>query len=143
MFPRFEIVRFEVEARLSTRNAEVEAKLRMERYDVVACVEVAYIEVSFAIVELAVNGVRSPTTDDVGVRYLPLSIVVESGTVYVKSEAAPPPPVASVPQENFPEVGLYITLSVPSATQFVEKLLWKNPLSTCKREVEAFEDTVR
>ena len=68
VFPRFEIVRFEVEARLSTRSAEVEAKLRMERYDVVACVEVERFVVRRINVLDAVSPARRPTNVEVGVR---------------------------------------------------------------------------
>ena len=39
VFPRFEIVRFEVEARLSTRRADVEANAEIESHEVDANVE--------------------------------------------------------------------------------------------------------
>lgn len=40
------MVRFDVDARVSTRNAEVEANVETLKYVVVACVEVALVAMS-------------------------------------------------------------------------------------------------
>ncbi len=68
VLPRFEMVRREVEARVSTRSAEVDANVDTERYVVVDCVEVESDEKRFANVEDAREPTRMPTRDEVGVR---------------------------------------------------------------------------
>ena len=68
VFPRFEIVRREVEARVSTRSAEVDANVDTERYEVVDCEEVESDEKRFTNVEDAREPTRMPTRDEVGVR---------------------------------------------------------------------------
>jgi len=95
-FPRFEIVRFEVEANPSTRSAEVEAKPETERYVEVARVVVPKFTDKFIKVEEAVAGTKIPTRVEVGVRYLqdapdptPIVYVNSSGMFGLAQVATP------------------------------------------------------